>query len=967
MKESVWSLILTMVSISVLSANIYDVAAISIDSVSQVQETCDLSNGSLTVHVSGSTVGLEYSIDGGMTWQSSNFFGGLPNNDYLVLARDIFGCSDVFTAQISDALDPEVELLVECVPGRNLSVIIPTVMNGTPRYQFNWEGPSGNSNQDTLKNIPPGFYSVTVTDRLGCSITDTITVSPCCELNVTCGIQPIEVDCIADIPALDSILVRPATEEADLLTNLEILGIDLRPDFCQVLKIGVTETETAPTVCSDGPLIINRVYSVSDDFFSYDCSQEIRVLKSIAPIISNEAESIVIDCGGTLESQFQDWLDSNANMLLDGCSEPYLYSTDPELPVPPASCNELVEVTFIVVDACQNELRSTASFTMQDNGAPTIFCPGTLELEPTDPLIESKIDDWLETVSVFDNCNDATPTNDYFPGSLVIDCDQSLTIDVTFEAVDGCANISSCAAAIVINGRPAPTLSCGDDLTLACNEDRLDSFDDWIANFSAMDGDGNDLDISNDLDPTVLTGLNCNEDLGILFSITDDCGRDLECLRILTVVDTENPEINCPTDIEIIASDPTAEDQINAWLLDYNVSDNCDDNPTVANNFSLPTDFCEVTEAIEVTFDAVDICNNTANCTTQLTVINDIAELNCPSPLTLECGEATEEIVSEWLDQVDVTNATGLPTHDYPGLDNLTGCTPAIDITYTAESICGSAATCTTTLNVFDTTPPVLNCPDNLDVDLVNEQAEGLVNLWIAEANATDCSEFSLSNDFDLDLDAVICDEEQLVTFRAEDACGLVSTCNSRLILSNEGTVAITCPESIILTCSQGDFDRAIQAHLSQVNVIADNAYDLEVGDIPEVTSECETVFSISIEVSAIDICGNEDNCVARIDIQPEPEIYIPNIISPDGDGRNDYFNAFGNESIDYVKTMLIYNRWGDKIYEASDLPINDSQTGWDGRFNDVAESAQVFTYMLEIIDMSGNTITRAGTVHVIK
>lgn len=967
MKESLWSLLLIMLSVSVLSANVSDEAAIRIDSVSQVQETCDLSNGTLTVHVSGSTTGLEYSIDGGATWQPSNFFGGLPDNDYLVLVRDVLGCSDIFTAQISDALDPEVELMVDCVPGRNLSVIVPTVKNGTPGYQYNWEGPSGTSSQEILENIPPGLYSVTVTDRLGCSIIGTVTVEPCCELNIDCNIPLVEVDCPSDIPALDSILIHQETPEAELVTQLNLLGIDLRPDFCPGLIIGVVETETTPSACADA-LIIERVYSVSDDFFSYDCRQEIRVLKSTAPIISNEAESIVAECGASLESQFQDWLDNNGHLLLDGCSDPYVYSTEPELPLPPTSCDELVEVTFIVTDACQNELRSTASFIMEDNGAPTIDCPATLELDPSDPLIETKIEDWLETVALTDDCNEITSTHNYSPNSLTIECAQSLVIDVTFDAIDACDNRSTCTASISISGLPAPELNCGDDLIISCNEDRLQSFNEWIEDFSAIDGDGNDLDVRIDLaDPTILADLNCNEDLGILFSITDECDRELECLRILTIVDTENPEINCPDDLEVMASDSTATEQIDAWLLDYSASDNCDDDLMVVNNFTLPTDLCDASEALQVTFDVVDLCDNRASCTTQLTVVNDVAELSCPAPLTLECGEATEEIIGQWLDQIEATNTTGLPTNDYPGLGDMIGCSPTMDVTYTAESFCGEAATCTTTLSISDTTPPVLSCPENLEIDLLSGPASGLVNSWLSEAAASDCSEFSLSDDFDLDLDAVICGEEQTVTFTAEDACGLVSTCDSRLILSNEGTIAITCPESIILTCSQGDFDRAIEAHLAQVAVVADNTYDIEIGDIPEVSTECESAFTISVEVSAIDICGNEDFCTVSIDVQPEPEIYLPNIISPDGDGHNDYFNAFGNESIDYVKSMLIYNRWGNKIFEAEDLPINDQFSGWDGQFKQVDESAQVFTYVLEIMDTSGNIIMKTGSIHVIK
>jgi gliding motility-associated-like protein len=49
----------------------------------------------------------------------------------------------------------------------------------------------------------------------------------------------------------------------------------------------------------------------------------------------------------------------------------------------------------------------------------------------------------------------------------------------------------------------------------------------------------------------------------------------------------------------------------------------------------------------------------------------------------------------------------------------------------------------------------------------------------------------------------------------------------------------------------------------------------------------------------------------------------VPNIFTPNGDSHNDVFKVFGKgiKMVDY----LVYDRWGKKVYEASNL------TGWDG------------------------------------
>ncbi len=44
--------------------------------------------GSITVNATGGSGSFEYSINGGTTWQSSNFFGGLSQDDYTIMVRN---------------------------------------------------------------------------------------------------------------------------------------------------------------------------------------------------------------------------------------------------------------------------------------------------------------------------------------------------------------------------------------------------------------------------------------------------------------------------------------------------------------------------------------------------------------------------------------------------------------------------------------------------------------------------------------------------------------------------------------------------------------------------------------------------------------------------------------------------------------------------------------------------------------
>ena len=79
--------------ISVDSITIEDISTISIDSENSTDITCNgFSDGTITITASGGTAPLEYSIDGGSTYQSSGSFTGLAADSYDVAVHDAVLC-----------------------------------------------------------------------------------------------------------------------------------------------------------------------------------------------------------------------------------------------------------------------------------------------------------------------------------------------------------------------------------------------------------------------------------------------------------------------------------------------------------------------------------------------------------------------------------------------------------------------------------------------------------------------------------------------------------------------------------------------------------------------------------------------------------------------------------------------------------------------------------------------------------
>jgi gliding motility-associated-like protein len=113
-------------------------------------------------------------------------------------------------------------------------------------------------------------------------------------------------------------------------------------------------------------------------------------------------------------------------------------------------------------------------------------------------------------------------------------------------------------------------------------------------------------------------------------------------------------------------------------------------------------------------------------------------------------------------------------------------------------------------------------------------------------------------------------------------------------------------------------------------------------------------------------------NCSARATVQvivdQRSNVYVPNIFSPNEDGKNDRFTVFGELGrIDLIERMEIYDRWGNQVFIKTTFPPNNVAEGWDGRFRGVLMNAGVFTYYAQVRLSNGLLTTLQGDVTLIR
>ncbi len=112
--------------------------------------------------------------------------------------------------------------------------------------------------------------------------------------------------------------------------------------------------------------------------------------------------------------------------------------------------------------------------------------------------------------------------------------------------------------------------------------------------------------------------------------------------------------------------------------------------------------------------------------------------------------------------------------------------------------------------------------------------------------------------------------------------------------------------------------------------------------------------------LTVYNIAGCPDVRELPIVINP---FYVPNAFTPNTDGINDYFFDAGYVLDVADFRMLIFNRWGQEVYEADNY-----NKFWNGEDNDGNEAPQgVYVYRIDVKTKGGKSHTFNGTVTLLR
>ncbi|HTH31411.1 MAG TPA: PKD domain-containing protein, partial [Lacibacter sp.] len=176
-------------------------------------------------------------------------------------------------------------------------------------------------------------------------------------------------------------------------------------------------------------------------------------------------------------------------------------------------------------------------------------------------------------------------------------------------------------------------------------------------------------------------------------------------------------------------------------------------------------------------------------------------------------------------------------------------------------------------------------------------------------------------------------------------------------------------------TVNAGPDVQSLPGNTVQLNATGSNNISTWMWQPPDFLScvQCPSPVSATNRTITYVVQAKTDkNCSASDSVTVEilcngNQIFIPNSFTPNGDGKNDYFSVLGNGA-SLIKLFVIYDRWGNKVFERKNISVDDPTAKWDGNYKSYPAPNGSFTYSVQLTcDATGESFVRSGSVTIIR
>ena len=716
-----------------------------------------------------------------------------------------------------------------------------------------------------------------------------------------------------------------ATAPVTTVANLEAMGVTIGDNCTTDANLTVTSTETTAGTC---PIVITRTYTIEDECGNTSTvDQTLEVDDTQAPTITGTL-NLITDQGCTAADATAP-VTTVANLEAMGVTIGDNCTADVNLTVTSTetaagTCPIVITRTYTVEDECGNTSTVDQTLEVEDTQAPTASNPATTTVQcasdvpATDPTV---------VTDEADNCT-ANPTVTFISETTDNNVCDGEELTRVYEIEDDCNNTTTVTHTIIIDAYTPTFTLAGTDPTVCGGADGsitisgLDPNTDYDVSY----GGGPTVTITTDgAGEYVVNGLSAGSysNFEIAYTACPQCFQSSS-----TVIDLEDPNappVDGGPDQEVCEGEQvtlTATNPNNVTISwDNGITDGTAFTPGVGTTiYTVTADDagCISTDQVEVT-------------------VHPLPNVDAGNDITICEGETV------------TLSGSGANSYTWDnGVVDGVSFTPNTTTTYTVTGTSAEGCIGSDQVEVIVNPKPTVNFEADttkgcvpLTVNITNTTAGAIDNCEYTFSDGTTYTECNVTHTFN----NIGCYDISLEVENGS-GCSNSSTINDMICLDNFPTAEFTySPDELTNLNFEIEFEN-FSSDASTFNwMFGDGGSSNAENPVHTYPSTEEEDF-YTVQLIAFSDLGCTDTTYADIPYREQLLYFVPNTFTPDDDKFNETFKPIftsGFDPQDYK--LLIFNRWGETIFES-----NNAEVGWDGTYGtDEKEIVKDGTYVWRV------------------
>lgn len=721
---------------------------------------------------------------------------------------------------------------------------------------------------------------------------------------------------ITNVDLIDPTAICPPNQTTPAGINCEgtlqdYIALGTYSDNCDINPI-VTQIPAQGTTFTNSITVTHTVVDISGN--SIFCSFDVTVEDIQAPSITCPNDTILY-VDGSCEYLVADF--SGLTTSIDNCDPILSYSQTPIVGSKISGNNTNHFISISVTDASNNTSVCSFNVTLIDTIAPQFGnCNDTTFY--LNSMCQHTLQNFVPIVGYFENCSNVA-TSQVPPIGTIITSATSTPLTLTIQ--DGDGNVNTCTLNVITVDTISPQVTnCPPNITVnAGANDCLFVLGDYTTGIIANDQCGGAISYSQF--PTIGSAVSAGSAQTVTISVADVSNNVSTCSFLVTVNDVTPPELICPLNPSVSAN-AICEFELPNYQALLNVVDNCGVISSFTQTPPIGTIISGNGTQQLISLFATDQYNNTSSCSFTITVEDVIAPtITCPGNQSVAINSNCQYTIPDFSSLVTVTDfCDGAPIiTQSPQVGTLIS--GIIDVTITATDASGNQASCIFETAPLDTESPSISCP--MDIAQCNPIVNysipnGFDNCGLVTVTQTDATGLSTGSTFPVG--------NTILTYQASDIVENTQQCSFTVTIFPE--VSIVLP--ITQTIEEGDTTNMNAIITNGISYVWTPNFYLDADTVMSPNANPTITQTYTVNVVSADGC--ENSATTTIVVNEIDELIINNFLSPNGDGKNDYW-TMNKPSFISGCMVTIFDRWGKQVWQTDQY-----QNNWKGNNTDEVE-----------------------------